>query len=60
MHKVKCPYCEFENEIDLTATDTEQDAVNEKQCAICQKFFVFYTNVELSFDAVKLEDSEND
>jgi len=50
MDTVECPYCEKDNEIEITSDwGLEEDVAHEHQCEYCSRNFVFTTHTSYSF-----------
>jgi|SRR6187431_2215473 len=56
MDTVECPYCEKDNEIEITSDwGLEEDVAHEHQCEYCSRNFVFTTHTSYSFDSRKAD-----
>lgn len=53
---VKCPYCGADNEIcHDDGYGLEENTKHQTECRKCEKMFVFYTEISLSYDVFKAD-----
>lgn len=61
---IKCPYCEYEQDIDHEdGYGYQEDTVHQQECCNCGKSFVYTTSISFYYDAEKadcLNDGEHD
>ena len=53
MSDINCPYCDAENDIDLSDGGYEQDTLHETSCGDCDKNFTFNTSIIYHHESFK-------
>ena len=48
MNNVNCPYCNCPNEV-YPDEDIEEDVAHEEECDRCEKKFIYYTKVSVTY-----------